>query len=240
MGIGRCARGFTILELTVVIAVIGILAAMLFPIFARAREQARSAQCASNLCQIGLALQMYAEDWGGRYPPQEDNLAPIAWRIGEDTTFRCPSARFSGLTRLELERLAKAIHREYLDFGRQGKRSLSYLDRWTPVIADGVLLGSDYYYHAGLTNEASANAVLAAEREANHLDGAHVLYASGQVKLLPAAEWRKLIPTRAQRREADLPSEQETFGAGPGRGGGMRGGMLQGGRGGRMVTGGRK
>jgi type II secretory pathway pseudopilin PulG len=241
--------GFTILELTVVIAFIGILAAMLFPVFARAREQARSAQCANNLWQIGMALQMYAEDWGGRYPPQEDNLAPIAWRVGNDATFRCPSARFSGLTRLELERLAKARHKEYLNLGRQARMSPSYVEQWTAwtpwvVIADGVLLGSDYYYHAGLTNEASGSAVLAAEREASHLDGAHVLYASGQVKLLPAAEWRKLIPTSAQRREQDFPSEQEGFGAGPGRGGrspmGARGRAGLGTTGGRSVTGGRR
>jgi len=234
------ARGFTILELTVVIAVIGILAAMLVPVFARAREQARSAQCANNLHQIGLALQMYAEDWGGRYPPQEDNLAAIAQRIGQDATFRCPSARFTGLTKLDLDRLARARHIEYLDLGRQGGGSRSDLDQWTPVIADGMLLGSDYFYHAGLTNEASGNALLAAEREANHLDGAHVLYASGQVKLLPAAEWAELVPASAMRREEDSPSEEDRFGTSRERGGGMRGGMGGGARGGRMVTGGRR
>jgi prepilin-type N-terminal cleavage/methylation domain-containing protein/prepilin-type processing-associated H-X9-DG protein len=55
-------QGFTIIELLVVIAIIAILAAILFPVFARAREQARKASCASNLKQIGLGLLQYAQD----------------------------------------------------------------------------------------------------------------------------------------------------------------------------------
>ena len=51
-------RGFTLIELLVVIAIIAILAAILFPVFARARENARKANCASNLKQIGTALLM--------------------------------------------------------------------------------------------------------------------------------------------------------------------------------------
>jgi len=54
--------GFTLIELLVVIAIIAILAAILFPVFARAREKARQAACMSNLKQIGLAVQMYAQD----------------------------------------------------------------------------------------------------------------------------------------------------------------------------------
>jgi prepilin-type N-terminal cleavage/methylation domain-containing protein/prepilin-type processing-associated H-X9-DG protein len=56
-------RGFTLIELLVVIAVIAILAAILFPVFAQARDKARSVSCLSNARQLGMAIQMYAQDW---------------------------------------------------------------------------------------------------------------------------------------------------------------------------------
>src|SRR5688500_17611825 len=56
-------RGFTLIEILVVIAIIAILAAILFPVFARAREAARRSACLSNLKQVTLGLLMYAQDW---------------------------------------------------------------------------------------------------------------------------------------------------------------------------------
>lgn len=61
-------KAFTLIELLVVIAIIAILAAILFPVFARARENARKAACMSNLKQIGLAVMMYTQDYDERYP----------------------------------------------------------------------------------------------------------------------------------------------------------------------------
>ena len=59
-------KGFTLIELLVVIAIISILAAILFPVFARARENARRASCLSNLKQIGLGIAMYTQDYDER------------------------------------------------------------------------------------------------------------------------------------------------------------------------------
>lgn len=56
------------IELLVVIAIIAILAAILFPVFSRAREQARKTACLSNLRQMGTALIMYLQDWDETYP----------------------------------------------------------------------------------------------------------------------------------------------------------------------------
>lgn len=60
---GNVKHGFTLIELLVVVAIIAILAAILFPVFGRARENARRTSCASNLKQIGLGWIQYAQDY---------------------------------------------------------------------------------------------------------------------------------------------------------------------------------
>ena len=69
--------GFTMIELLVVIAISVILAAILFPVFAQAREKARQAGCLSNLKQIGAAMLMYAADYDERFPGGPD----ARWRL---------------------------------------------------------------------------------------------------------------------------------------------------------------
>jgi prepilin-type N-terminal cleavage/methylation domain-containing protein/prepilin-type processing-associated H-X9-DG protein len=67
-GFASTRKAFTLIELLVVIAIIAILAAILFPVFARARENARRSSCQSNLKQLGLGFAQYVQDYDERYP----------------------------------------------------------------------------------------------------------------------------------------------------------------------------
>jgi len=100
-------RGFTLIELLVVIAIIAILAAILFPVFARAREKARQTSCLSNVKQLGLGIQMYAQDYdemivSGVYDYNNSgtwNTGDYSWRdailpyVKNAQIFVCPSKK---------------------------------------------------------------------------------------------------------------------------------------------------
>lgn len=98
-------RGFTLIELLVVIAIIAILAAILFPVFAKARENARKISCLSNLKQIGIGLVQYGQDYDGYMPGSQQNVTggTISWPtimqpyIKNEQVFVCPSGE-KGLT----------------------------------------------------------------------------------------------------------------------------------------------
>lgn len=79
-------RAFTLIELLVVIAIIAVLAAILFPVFARARENARRASCGSNLKQIGMGLIQYSQDY--------DEMLPRGWRGGNNASNAATSSKW--------------------------------------------------------------------------------------------------------------------------------------------------
>jgi prepilin-type N-terminal cleavage/methylation domain-containing protein/prepilin-type processing-associated H-X9-DG protein len=88
-------KAFTLIELLVVIVIISILAAILFPVFARARENARRASCVSNLKQIALGWLMYAQDNDGKLPCFDytySQMGKVAPYVKSDQIFICPSA----------------------------------------------------------------------------------------------------------------------------------------------------
>jgi prepilin-type N-terminal cleavage/methylation domain-containing protein/prepilin-type processing-associated H-X9-DG protein len=92
-------KGFTLIELLVVIAIISILAAILFPVFAQARDKARAASCLSNMKQLGIALNMYQQDYDGAMmqTTSENPILKIHWSwvlqpyVKNVGIFVCPS-----------------------------------------------------------------------------------------------------------------------------------------------------
>ncbi|HEY3414776.1 MAG TPA: prepilin-type N-terminal cleavage/methylation domain-containing protein [Armatimonadota bacterium] len=96
-------RAFTLIELLVVVAVIALLAALLFPVFARAQESARRTQCISNMRQQGVATRTYMADFDDRYPwayfpdiIHREGASPCIREVlnpyvSNDAIWRCPS-----------------------------------------------------------------------------------------------------------------------------------------------------
>lgn len=92
-------KGFTLLEILIVIAIISILAAILFPVFGRARENARRSSCQSNLKQIGLAVLQYSQDYDETMPITGSNsggdvvglLQPYTKQSFGQGIWKCPS-----------------------------------------------------------------------------------------------------------------------------------------------------
>lgn len=94
-----CKRssGFTLIELLVVIAIIALLAAILFPVFGRARENARKSSCLNNCKQIGLGVMQYTQDYDEMTPPNHSTSTNPIWPhriipyVKSTQVFQCPS-----------------------------------------------------------------------------------------------------------------------------------------------------
>jgi prepilin-type N-terminal cleavage/methylation domain-containing protein/prepilin-type processing-associated H-X9-DG protein len=93
-GAGSAQGGFTLIELLVVISIIAILASMLLPALARAKESARRISCMNNLRQLGLSATLYADEFDGRFPPRS---GAVRWPTGLRDAYkdlkvlRCPT-----------------------------------------------------------------------------------------------------------------------------------------------------
>jgi len=96
----RAVRAFTLIELLVVIGIISILASLLLPAVVRAKQAAHKIKCISQLRQVGFALQMYADEHEGEYPPRHGGMNSWIFTLkpyyldSAENILQCPSDRF--------------------------------------------------------------------------------------------------------------------------------------------------
>jgi prepilin-type N-terminal cleavage/methylation domain-containing protein/prepilin-type processing-associated H-X9-DG protein len=147
---GTRRPAFTLIELLVVIAIIAILAAILFPVFAIAREKARAASCLSNMKQVGLGLQMYADDHDETFPPSPDSapnfgdpafysrapnfLGSLLPYTKNREVFHCNSAVYNVPWAPTLQKPNALSDTNYLGNGVVMGRSLAVVDRPADII----------------------------------------------------------------------------------------------------------
>lgn len=159
-GSGRNQAAFTLIELLVVIGIIGILAAILFPVFSQARDMARATASLSNMQQIGHATQMYAQDY-------DETLIP--WR-------NCPVRSQDGVQACSINDQVASLWTNTIQPYQKNKDILfcpSYSDANTAKAMDqadcdgngspgsgsaGLLPADQYFSHYGLAPHSVYNA----------------------------------------------------------------------------------
>ena len=189
-------KGFTLIELLVVIAIIAILAAILFPAFAKARESARRASCASNLKQIGLGMMQYSQEYDEqifRFSVGASNstgtVNNMNWRqmtypyVKSTEIYRCPSnPRNNVVADAAVGTEYPAINVSYIaneNFVRGG--SLASIN--TPSTKIAITEATwDLEQILRPINPGWVGSVWAARGFAGHLGTMNTLYADGHVK----------------------------------------------------------
>jgi prepilin-type N-terminal cleavage/methylation domain-containing protein/prepilin-type processing-associated H-X9-DG protein len=209
--------GFTLLELLIVIAIICLLAAILFPVFSRARESARKASCLSNLKQISLALVMYSQDYDERIYALQGNgnsaatswIAPYQPYIKSWAAIKCPSAAKSARA---IDYNCNAVVMNSSNQPENISIPLHAFDSTRTMFAmdgSGSLNWSDTYYsydRVGVdgSNWESCTYYCVTMR---HLEGFNAAFLDGHVKWIPRQKvYLKYDGTLVQKYSAKYPS----------------------------------
>lgn len=199
-------KGFTLIELLVVIAIIAILAAILFPVFARARENARRSSCQSNLKQIALGVAQYSQDYDEKFPMYAAaHTAERGWSILLDPYLKssqilqCPSDAAAAPTATNADGWVDYAYN--IDLGYNGAPEGMSLAALTQTTLTVMLVdesqsgaGDARHWSAGCVakdnTDTTCPAGLATFRGTKtdiHLDGQNYAFTDGHVKWYKAA-----------------------------------------------------
>jgi prepilin-type N-terminal cleavage/methylation domain-containing protein/prepilin-type processing-associated H-X9-DG protein len=213
--------GFTLIELLVVIAIIALLAAILFPVFSRARENARRSSCANNLKQVGIGIAQYVQDYDETYPIMSYNsgagpalgwyLHPYlksvqVWRCPSDTSNTAPvPANFTATSyAYNINSSYSFSGRSAADVARPAQIGISWGARTgTGWIFDnlGTATGDPPARIEGSLQSTSATI------QQGHLNGGNFCYADGHVKWQTSS----FIMTELTRARATQPAGTSTL-----------------------------
>ncbi len=200
----RARRAFTLIELLVVIAIIALLAAILFPVFARARENARKSSCANNLKQVGVSMLQYLQDFDEQYVPIRAGSgcpsAPCAYWAWTDLmqpylknaqVYKCPSTSGSIVTSYTYNWMIGGKALAEVGIPAQVPTFMDAIGTSNPALALLVIpfsgsctapcqLGRQVV--AGGTTTDNVSALMYGAR---HLDAMNMVFADGHVKAYP-------------------------------------------------------
>ena len=199
-------RGFTLVEILVVVAILALLSAILFSVYSKVSNNGRQLKCTNHLMSIGQAISMYADDHSGIYPntPLGPLAANCAWAdrllpyTRDSSVFECPSAKNSpyitgcvpsaGTDNLD-EFGVPVNYKGGYDmnlFTRSSRRLVRQLYATHPDSTISVLDGGGMLIQAAYADSSSlADLQSKGLKPPRHKGGSNVLFLDGHVKWTP-------------------------------------------------------